>query len=289
MKKKLIMLMGIGLLMMSLTACSEAGDTAVEEETTPAASSEEQKETGSEEKSVDSEAEVIEETTDEQTSETSDEALEEEEESGGFLDKALSGFDLIQSITVGKSTGLKVVSTTVSYGATTQSTTYYNDSLIRTEVEMADYGKTVTIINNEDETVSFFTEGEADATKLIGADAMIAEEMGLSMDLSYVFEELKAATDEGIEARVDTLDGREVVYIESNENDEEVGDILVKMWYSVDYAIPLKYEVYLNEADLFTMNVTSIEEDFPMDESLFMIPEEYNVNEVDASVMLSNW
>ena len=289
MKKKLIMLMGISLLILSLTACSQAGDTAVKEETTPAASTEEQKETVSEEKSVDSDEEVIEETSDEQTSETSDEAVEEAEEAGGFLDKALSGFDLIQSITVGKSTGLKVSSTTVSYGATTQLTTYYNDPLIRTEVEMADYGKTVTIINSEDETVSFYTEGEADATKLIGADAMIAEEMGLSMDLSYVFEELKASNNEGIEARVDTLDGREVVYIESNENDEEVGEILVKMWYSVDYAIPLKYEIYLNESDLLSMNVTAIEENYSMDESLFVIPEEYNVNEVDASVMLSNW
>ena len=62
--------------------------------------------------------------------------------------------------------------------------------------------------------------------------------------------------------------------------------MLVKMWYSVKYNVPLKYEVFMNEQSFMVLEVVEIEKDINIDEKLFEVPSDITFQEVDINSMM---
>ncbi len=46
------------------------------------------------------------------------------------------------------------------------------------------------------------------------------------------------------------------------------------MWYSEEYAYPIRYELFVNDALMMRSDVTKLEVDIDLDDSLFMPPED---------------
>ncbi|WP_304509912.1 hypothetical protein [Anaerotignum sp.] len=205
------------------------------------------------------------------------------------IDKDLEGIDLVHSIAYKKPEKLMIKSEMTASGLTTKMTTYYDGDKTRTEVESPNLPQSVLISLPSEGVMYTYVSGQSDGFKMVGADNTYAEEMGLMVDDSELLTEIVDESSDDIIARVETLDGEEVIYIETSEADEEMGNVLVKMWYSNKYGTPLKYEVIMNETTMMELKVTEINDKEKIDDSLFVPPSDVNFQEVNMEQMVENW
>lgn len=205
------------------------------------------------------------------------------------IDKNLEGLDLVRSIAYKKPEKLMMKSEMTASGMTTKMTTYYDGDKTRTEVESPNLPTSILISLPSEGVMYTYVSGQTDGFKMVGADNTYAEEMGLMVDDSELLTEIVDESSEDIIARVETLDGEEVIYIETTEADEEMGNVLVKMWYSNKYGTPLKYEVIMNETTMMELNVTEISDKEKIEDSLFVPPSDVNFQEVNMEQMMENW
>ncbi|MBN2899823.1 MAG: hypothetical protein JXO44_13725, partial [Clostridia bacterium] len=211
----------------------------------------------------------------------------QETENEVALDASLEGLNLVQSITGKRPSKLLIESEMVAFGMTTKMKTYYENNNSRTEIDVTDMEKSV-LINLGDEGVMYqYVYGEENGIKMTDVTEDYAEEMSLRMDVSMLAD-MTEASSEDVTARVETLDGEEVIYIEATESDEDMGEVLVKMWYSEKYATPLKYEVIVGETTMASMHVTKVTTSVNFDQSMFVPPSDVAFQEVAMDSLLDD-
>jgi len=225
--------------------------------------------------------------TNENTSTTTTESPMETETSNKEQDMTTNSeeddSDLLAEITNERPDNLTVVSTTISYGNQTTITTYYSGSNVRYEADYGDMGKSILIYLEEEDIMYSYLEGDTNGMKLINADASYTEDMGLMVD-DEIIEDSADDSQANVTTSKETLDGQEVIYIETTSNDEEMGEMLIKTWYSTEYGLPLKYLVESNGEVVMESN-TSIVDDSPIDPALFIPPTDIAFMEVDMNSM----
>ncbi len=205
------------------------------------------------------------------------------------INENLEGIDLINSMDNKRPEKLMIKSEMTSYGTTTKVATYYNGDMTRTEMDVPGMAKSISIFLPNESVIYSYVYGETEGVKMIGANTTYAEEMGLMVDNSDFLTEVVEESSRDVIARVEKLEGEEVIYIEATETDEEIGDVLVKMWYSKKYGTPLKYEVAIGEKTMMQLNVTEISDNVNIDESLFVPPSDVNFEEMSMEKMMENW
>ncbi len=258
MKKKMLVLLIILCLSLALIACGE------KESEEPAAN----------ESSLELEAS-------EEEGEAAKE-MEAEEESA----EDAKGIDVVKSLGTSRPKTLKMVSEITAANIKTTMTSYYDGDKSKTEIDIANMPKSI-LIHLPDEGIMYqYVYGESSGVKITGADKEGAEEMGLMVDTDMLTALTDGASDD-ITARTEDLDGEKVIYIESTEADEDMGEMLVKMWYSERYATPLKYEVYVGEKLMTELRVTEINDNVNFNADTFMPPSDIVFQEIDMETMMN--
>jgi outer membrane lipoprotein-sorting protein len=214
---------------------------------------------------------------------------QESEDITTALDPSLKDKALVDSLKGDRPKTMKMESEMIAYGMTSQILTYYDDSKTRTETSIPQAGKSISIFLEDEGVMYSYVEGDSDGTKMIGANSDLAEEMGLRIDNTDLLAALVEGSSEALSARVETLNGEEVVYIEATELDDEVGEVFVQMWYSVKYNTPMKYKMSIGEKTMMELIVTHVEKDVTLDKSLFLPPDNVNFREMDAEAMMNDW
>lgn len=238
---------------------------------------------GENEKAVDNTQPKV--TTEEQQTQKPEEQEEvtQEQAEGGR-----EGINLINSIGTDRPSTLRIVSEVTTLGSTITMTTYYDGDKSKTEIDVPGMSKSILIHIPNKEIMYQYVYGESTGIKITGADKSSAEEMGMMMDTSILTDLLNNSSDDII-ARMEYLEefnGEEVVYIESTESDEDVGEMLVKMWYSEKYATPLKYEVYAGGTLMTELKVTKISDNVNFNADTFMPPADIQFQEIDMATMM---
>lgn len=201
------------------------------------------------------------------------------------LNSSLEGTELLNSLSLSKPKSMKMVMEISGFGTKTISTMYYDGDNSRNETVVEGIGTSVVINNAAEKVMYNYVEGSGQGVKIVDADSESAEEAGLMMDMSTKLAALTDASSDAILARVETLDGEEVVYIEATEVDDEMGNVHVKMWYSTQYSTPLKYEVTAGEQTMMTLKVVEIESNIKIDPSLFEPASDIEFQEVNMKTM----
>lgn len=223
----------------------------------------------------------------EEVVEEAEEEIEEaEEDKEEALEDSTEGADLLSQLSGQMPKSLKMKMTTESFGMVTSSISYYEGDNTRTEIMIEGLGTSVIIYNADEEIIYSYVEGEELATRIMGADIDSAEEIGLTVDITNKYTELTEEIPDNMIARKEELDGEEVVYIEVTEVDDEMGEMLIKMWYSTKYNTPLKYEVLVDGQSFMLLTVTELETDMDIDSSIFMPPMGMEFIDVDLDSML---
>ncbi|WP_373482087.1 hypothetical protein [Acetobacterium sp.] len=181
------------------------------------------------------------------------------------LDENLSGAALLSSLNFSYPDSLKMTTnTTMADSYDTTSTTYTKGDNFKMEMEMPDVGKQITIYNAAEGVTYQYTEGQTTgfsfkdqdtATDLDDLDDLNLDEGVTSIDdITDVFPE-------NVVARVETLNGEKVIYIETSENDGQNGTVDMRMWFSTKYGVPLKTEILSNGTLTMSSVVTDISAD----------------------------
>lgn len=210
----------------------------------------------------------------------------EDDKSKDASNKELTGFELLKSLDFNPPKNYMFQSELkMSESMSSKSTTYIKGNSMRVESE-GDIlpGKTIMIYNAKEGITYQYTEGTNIGVMM--ADGEDDEDAMMDMDTSVpnlkdLFEELG----EDVVARMETLDGEEVIYIEAVELDEEMGNVDVYMWYSTKYFTPLKYEMKTNEKLVLQSKVTKIEANIDIDDAMFEKPanvqfQDFNLDDI---------
>lgn len=220
-------------------------------------------------------------------SSTSSAAAPETADQNDVLDHSLSDVALIQTLSDQRPEKLLIESEMTAFNMTTKMKTYYNGKNSRTEVDIPDMAKSI-LIHLADENVMYqYVYGEASGVKMTGANTEYAEEIGLMMD-SSMLAEITEASSKDITAKVDMLGDEEVVYVEATQSDEDMGEVLVKMWYSNKYATPLKYQVIVGDTTMADLKVTNITDSVSFDDSIFLPPSDVTFEEMAMETLMED-
>ena len=194
---------------------------------------------------------------------------QEEQEDTAESENDLSGKLLLDSIEFKVLDSVVMVSEMIGFdGNSVESKMFKKGENTRTEMESLGMGLQIMIYNAELGATYQYVEGQTSGIVLYDD----AEDMMSEMDMSTpTFVDLVDGSGDDITARMDSLNGEEVIYIETTESDEDMGDADVFMWYSTKYCVPLKYEMYINGNLVVSSTVTHISEE-SIDSSLFEPP-----------------
>ncbi|MDO9491960.1 hypothetical protein [Acetobacterium sp.] len=180
-------------------------------------------------------------------------------EKSATLDENLSGAALLSSLNFSYPNSLKMTTTTSVAGSfDTTSTTYTKNDNFRMEMEMPDVGKQITIYNAAEGMTYQYTEGQT--TGFSFKDQETTTDLGdLNLDEGVTsIDDIADVFPENVVARVETLNGEKVIYIETSENDGQNGTIDTRMWFSTRYGVPLKTEILSNGTLTMSSVVTDI-------------------------------
>ncbi len=200
---------------------------------------------------------------------------------GTSIDSSLEGIELLQSISGDRPKKLKMKMDMVAMGMTTSSTVYYDGDDSRTETAIEGMGTSVQIYNEEEKAMYTYLEDATNGTRVTGIDVESFQETSSMIDLDMEFIKLKEEAPAGFIARVEKLDSEEVVYLEATVTDEEMGEVLVKMWYSTKYNTPLQYQIAMGEQQLMSLKVVEIDKNVNIDKKLFQAPAGITFQDVD--------
>ncbi len=139
-----------------------------------------------------------------------------------------------------------------------------------TRTEMNFEGRhTVNIFNEEDGYVYSYAVGEKTGTMMKNSNSEALDEM----IPSFSAEQMSEDDFEGlVTARRDKLNGQDVVYMEFQENDDDLGgDVINKIWYSEKYNFFLKMETVKPDSTV-AMSIDVLEIEVNKDFSKMMVP-----------------
>jgi hypothetical protein len=215
------------------------------------------------------------------------EAEPEPEEAAEEMEKAEveEPFDLLNFLQPRQFDTL-VVETEISgiEGLMTKSIVYQKGENTRTEMEMPGGQKQIMILQAEEGVTYQYAEGSMQGMKIVhgNLDAVMDRDrvMGGKMEKPD-FMDVRNRMDEHMVVRKEELNGEKAIYIEFNEINEDVENAVVKMWYSEEYAYPIRYELFVNDELMMRSDVTKLEVDIDLEDSLFMPPEGVEFMEVN--------
>jgi outer membrane lipoprotein-sorting protein len=209
------------------------------------------------------------------TSGNTKETKVEEKSKSKKIDESLTGAELLASVEYKIADSLIMTAERTLYdGSISTSTTYTKGENMRVE-STATYGDSVMIYNADEGKTYQYTVGDA--------EGMVTSDEDEDMDdfsTPTLAEFAEGSTGEVI-ARVEELDGKKVIYIETFEESED-GDVVVRMWYSAEYSVPLKFEVESEGQIMMTNVVTDIEYNGKIAQNMFEAPSD--VTFVDYSM-----
>ncbi|WP_206459110.1 hypothetical protein [Anaerovorax sp. IOR16] len=208
------------------------------------------------------------------------ELVEQQSDTKG-IDASLEGMELLATIQYNPPKNMVTETEMVGAGFSSNATTYYNGENSRIETLTSDMGKQITIYNAQKGETYQYTEGEK--TGILMADGEDSEDME-GADVPS-FKDLVDESSENVVARVEKLDGEDVIYIETTQSEEGMGDVIVQMWYSAKYCIPLKYEMIMNGQVMTSFVVKNVKTDVKMQDDLFIPPSDIEFMNYDVDVL----
>ena len=179
-----------------------------------------------------------------------------------------------------------VVETEISgpEGFMTKSIVYQKGVNTRTEMEMPGGQKQIMILQAEEGITYQYAQGSMQGMKIVhgNLDAVMDRDraMGGKMEKPDLMD-VRNRMDEHMIVREEELNGEKAIYIEFKEIDEAVENSVIKMWYSEEYAYPIRYEFFVNEELMMRSDVTRLDVDIDLDDSLFMAPDDVEFMEVN--------
>jgi len=207
------------------------------------------------------------------------ETTEQQAAPNSNIDKSLSGLDLLNSISPAFPSSMYMeTTTTMADGSVMNTVTYNLDTSTRTETVGGYVEGTSIMIYNDDEGATYqYIDGESTGTVMYDDDLDMDDMDDMDMDMSPpTLADL--AMGENVIARIEQLNGEDVIYIETTES-EEGYEVTVKMWFSIDYAIPLKMDMDMNGQNMNSMVVTKVEYNNNIDASMFTPPADVEFTE----------
>ncbi|WKY48909.1 hypothetical protein Q5O24_06220 [Eubacteriaceae bacterium ES3] len=196
------------------------------------------------------------------------------EETSAAVDESLTGTDLLNSLNIGQPESLSMTSVTSGiYGTDTTMTTMIQNGNSRMEMDIPDVGKQIIIYNASEGLTYQYIEGQT--TGMMFSDTELSSESDLSSEfeteeMTSSFSDLTDNLTGDFTARVEELNGEKVIYIETTEDSGD-GVMVVKMWFSTQYGVPLKSEIYSSEELIASTEVTEISSE-KLDNNLFEKP-----------------
>jgi len=211
---------------------------------------------------------------------------ETNDQSPSGIDENLTDAELLNSLNISEPDSLSMTSITNGiYATNTKMTTMVQDGNSRMEMNLPDIGNQIIIYNASEGVTYQYIEGQTSG--IMFSDSTLTEDSDLTEDFDT--EEMTSSISDftsdlngEFTARIEELNGEKVVYIETTEDSGQDGVMQVKMWYSLQYGLPLKYEIYSQDELIASTEVTEISTD-PIDSSLFEKPE--GVEFTDFSAM----
>jgi outer membrane lipoprotein-sorting protein len=187
-------------------------------------------------------------------------------------DTSLTGADLLKSLNLTYPDSLKMTTTTTGSGMDSTITTVTKGENSRIEMDVAGSGKQIIIHNAQDGMTYQYTEGQTTGLAFKDTELTSAtSDLGVAQDVPKITD-LNVNYPENMVARMDTLNGEKVVYIEMTETDAQDGAVDIHMWVSTKYGVPLKYEIYSNGSLIMTSVVTDISTGASIADSEFTPP-----------------
>lgn len=162
-------------------------------------------------------------------------------------------------------------------GFISKSIVYQKGGNARTEIELPDGQKQIVILRAEEGITYQYAFGSKQGMKIVhgNAEAVMdrVQAMGGKMEMPNL-RDVRNRLDEHMVVRKEELNGEKAIYIEFNDLHQNVEQAVVKMWYSEEYAYPIRYELFVNGELMMRSDVTKLEVNIDLDDSLFMPPED---------------
>lgn len=197
------------------------------------------------------------------------------------IDKSLTGADLLNSISITMPNSYMVKYEVEVAGMSSDVITYVKGESMRMEATVSIANTTATTIYNASEGATYqYTDGSSVGTVIYDeedSESTDAENIDNEQNLAN-FSDITAALGEDTIARIEELDGQEVVYIETSGLTEDDSS-LAKMWFSTETGIPLKTEISLNGEVMMTQKVTDYDPNKQIDDSMFTPPDNITFSE----------
>jgi len=192
----------------------------------------------------------------------------------------LKGLDLINSTEVEKIDNYMIdYEIDMKDVGTSKMLMYYDNNSTRMETTNPMYpGKIIVIFNSEDGVMYQYTEGQSTGIMMKNTDEMGNDDFEMWKIDEYSLDNYLSELNENVIAKNEILDGKEVLYIETNENTGEI----IKIWFSKKYGLPLKYEIYSDSNIVMSMKITNMKINTKLDSNLFIKPK--NIDFFDFSL-----
>ena len=206
-----------------------------------------------------------------------------ETEENKSLDNTLTGLSLLESLEYKMPKHIMIeTEATGMNGMVSKAKTYYKNDNFRMETENPALGTQVVIYNAEEGATYQYTKGEMTGIVMYDdEDSDSDSDSDMSMP---TLADLAEDASEDVIARVEKLDGEEVIYIETIET-EEMGDSKACMWYSSKYSVPMKSEMYVGGELMFRSVVTNIDANAKINDELFALPTDIDISEYSMDDM----
>ena len=280
--KKIITILWVCVLLLALVACSTEDASVEKTESSSSNVVAEGEEVDEEVDETKVEAEISSESKEEQQTEevvVEEEAIETEEEEEEeevpvfLLDSSLTGLDLLSSITYTMPDSyISVTESVAADGSVGRVKTYSKGMFLRTE-SMDENGEMQIAIYNPELGVDWmYSEGQAFGVEMYDEDdEEFVEEFNVE---GATYADVFSGEDLGnFEAKIDVLDGEEMLYVQMAQDDGMGGVMDVLMWYAPETGAVMKYEMYSNGALIVASKVVEYEANVDIDDSLFDKPE----------------
>ena len=260
--KKAIALLIVALLVLAVTACGPKSGDAAE----PSAASESTAPVSSEPNAPETTA----------PAETANNSEPKAEDAAAF-DESLTDSELIASLSALPTEmpkNLMMETESDAYGMTTKTVTYYSGENLRIESQ-TEAGTSIMIYNADEGATYQYMQGQTTGTVMYDGedeDYYDDEDYGdMGMDAEAEdFSAILSDYGDNITARIETLNGEKVIYIEVLTSEEGL-NATMKMWYSTKYLVPLKTEMVSGGEVVVSSVVTKIDAS-KLDDSLFKAP-----------------
>lgn len=207
----------------------------------------------------------------------------ENQEADAKIDKSLIGTALLDQIHY---TMPKSYITKADYevaGKKSVVTTYFKAGSMRMETKGADGTESIMVYNDKEGITYMYNVGDEfgilshdDEDDEDGGPGFMSGKVSVSLNELLALENVK-------EARIERLNGKEVIYVENTETDEGLSTT-AKMWYNLKYPIMMQYEVNLGSQNTMKSQVTQLEVNAKIDDKLFDKPAQVEFKDMDAGM-----